>query len=572
LLEFILGDAKNYVSWGSEIASGNWLGDETFYQAPLYPYLLGVLFSVFGEDLFAVRIFQLFMGATSCSLLALAGWRFFSKRAGIAAGLLLAFYAPAFYSDAMIQKSVLDILLVCLSLWLLSVVVTQPSWRACVGLGLAIGGMALTRENALAFPAVLVPWLGLRYDLPRRQRLAFVGFFLAGISVVLLPVAVRNWAVGGEFHLTTSQFGHNFYIGNNPAADGTYKPLLARRGDPTIERQDAIDLAQSTLGRELSPSEVSRFYTDRALRYIAADPLDWLALMFRKVALVFTSIEMVDTEDQYTHAESSSLLFLAGKLFHFGVLAPLALLGLIITWPRRGELLPLYLMFSIYTATLVIFYVFARYRLPLVPFLVLFAAAGVCGARTYWRDTSKAELAQTALALAALATFCNWPIAEERYMRSVTHYNLGNELAGVGRTDEALSEYREAVALYPDNALATHNLATLLASRGALEEAESLYRRALEINPGYAQAYFNLARTRRDRGDEEGAIQEFRRGLSVEDWHAEVHNELGEIHVDRGEWSLAIECFEAALRLRPDFERARTNVGRARARAALSGE
>ena len=59
LLEFVFGDAKNYVAWGLEIASGNWLGDETFYQAPLYPYFLGTLFSVFGEDLFRVRIAQL---------------------------------------------------------------------------------------------------------------------------------------------------------------------------------------------------------------------------------------------------------------------------------------------------------------------------------------------------------------------------------------------------------------------------------------------------------------------------------------------------------------------------------
>jgi hypothetical protein len=60
LLEFVLGDAKNYVAWGHEIAAGNWLGNETFYQAPLYPYFLGTLLSVFGDDLFAIRVFQLF--------------------------------------------------------------------------------------------------------------------------------------------------------------------------------------------------------------------------------------------------------------------------------------------------------------------------------------------------------------------------------------------------------------------------------------------------------------------------------------------------------------------------------
>ncbi|MFT5695433.1 MAG: 4-amino-4-deoxy-L-arabinose transferase-like glycosyltransferase, partial [Myxococcota bacterium] len=326
LLEFVLGDAKNYVAWGRELAAGNWLGDETFYQAPLYPYFLGVLFSVFGDDLFAVRVFQLFMGSGSCVLIALAGARFFSPRAGLAAGLGMAVYGPAVYADAMIQKSVLDIFFVCLSLWLVSVMATRPSVRACLGLGMALGTMTLTRENALVFPVVLVPWLALALDADRRSRAAFAAWFVLGMALVLGPVAVRNWVVGGEFHLTTSQFGHNFYIGNNPAADGTYAPLIEGRGDPRVERLDAIELAEHALGKKLSPSEVSGFYTERALQFILGEPVDWLRLMLRKVLLVFTSTEMVDTEDQYTHAENSFVLTATGSLFHFGVLTPVALL------------------------------------------------------------------------------------------------------------------------------------------------------------------------------------------------------------------------------------------------------
>lgn len=564
LLEFVLGDAKNYVAWGMEIASGDWLGHETFYQAPLYPYFLGTLFAVFGEDLFAVRVFQLFVGATSCGLLSLAGWQFFSKNAGIAAGLMLAFYAPAAYADLMLQKSVLDIFFVCLSLWLLSLIATRAgAARACFGLGLALGTMTLSRENAMVFPFVLVPWLLLRRDLERRERRNFATVFLCGISLVLFPVAVRNWTVGGEFHLTTSQFGHNFYIGNNPAADGTYAPLIVGRGDPRIEGQDAIDLAQSALGKILTPSEVSGFYTERALRYITEDPVDWLALMLRKVVLVFTSIEMVDTEDQYTHAESSWLLYITGLVFHFGVLAPLATLGAIITWPRRKTLLPLYMLFASYTATLVVFYVFARYRLPLVPFLVLFAAAAVAEGREFVAEAKGADFARAALAGFAVAVFCNWPIADKQHMRSVTHYNLGNELFAVGRLDEAIAEFRTAIELDRGNAFATHNLGAVRAGQGELAAAEVQYRKALAINPDYVQAHFNLARSLLELGNSADAIQHFEVGLGIEPRHALVHNELGEIHLAQKEWSKAIERFELALGLQPDASAARANLDKA---------
>jgi tetratricopeptide (TPR) repeat protein len=565
LLQFVLGDAKNYVAWGLEIAAGDWLGQETFYQAPLYPYFLGSLFSLFGEDMFAVRVFQLFVGAASCGFLSLAGSHFFGRKTGIVAGLMLAFYAPASYADLMLQKSVLDIFFVCLSLWLLSLSAMRASARACFGLGLALGTMTLSRENAMVFPLVLVPWLMLRRDLDLRQRRSFAALFLCGITLVLLPVAIRNFAVGGEFHLTTSQFGHNFYIGNNPAADGTYAPLIVGRGDPRIERLDAIELAESALGKQLTPSEVSGFYAERALQYIKDDPLDWLALMLRKVALVFTAVEMVDTEDQYTHAESSLLLYLTGLIFHFGVLAPLAALGLIISWPRRETLLPLYGLFVIYTGTLVVFYVFARYRLPLVPFLVLFAAFATVMGRDYLAVASGTSIARSTLAGALVAVFCNWPIADKLHMRSVTHYNLGNELYGVGRTAEAIAEYRIATRLDPGNAFATHNLGAVMAGQGDLEAAVAQYRKALVINPNYVQAHFNLARSMHEFGDAAGAIQHFDIGLRIEPRHASVHNELGELHLAREEWSKARDCFEAALRMQPDFGEAQKNLTRARA-------
>ena len=48
-------------------------------------------------------------------------------------------------------------------------------------------------------------------------------------------MALRNYSVDGGFYLTTSQFGSNFYIGNNPNADGTYASIRFGRGAPEFE-------------------------------------------------------------------------------------------------------------------------------------------------------------------------------------------------------------------------------------------------------------------------------------------------------------------------------------------------
>jgi len=60
--------------------------------------------------------------------------------------------------------------------------------------------------------------------------------FGCGVALLLIPVAVRNYAVGGGFYLTTSQFGPNLYLGNNPRTDGTAGSLIAGRGSSRRSR------------------------------------------------------------------------------------------------------------------------------------------------------------------------------------------------------------------------------------------------------------------------------------------------------------------------------------------------
>ena len=68
----LMGDSRGYDEWARRIAGGDWLGHEVFYQAPLYPYLLGVIYAVAGRHLLLVRIVQAVIGSASCALLALA--------------------------------------------------------------------------------------------------------------------------------------------------------------------------------------------------------------------------------------------------------------------------------------------------------------------------------------------------------------------------------------------------------------------------------------------------------------------------------------------------------------------
>jgi tetratricopeptide (TPR) repeat protein len=557
----LMGDSRAYDEWAQQIARGDWIGRDVFYQAPLYPYFLGTLYSLAGRDLVLVRICQAVVGSIACVLLALAGSRLFSNRVGLIAGLALALYAPAIFFDALLQKSVLDVFFICLAIWLISGLIAQPARRSSwFWLGLAIGGLTLARENAIVFSAVVLLWALLgREGRNWEQRLAPAGAFVLGMAIVLLPVALRNSVVGGGFYLTTSQFGPNFYIGNNASADGTYMPLRFGRGSPEYERQDAMELAEEATARRLTPAEVSTYWTGQALAFIRSEPAAWIKLLGRKTALLGNRAEMLDTESQQTHAEWSTVLRVLDPVGNFGVLVPLAVLGVIVTWPSRHRLWVLYAIAIAYAASVVMFYVFARYRYPLVPFLLLFAAAGVAALPQVLRANVRSAAIAAAVVVAAI--FANWPILATDLMRTITEHNLGAALQSEDRLDDAIEHYRRAVAIRPDYAPAYSNMGSALRAKGATAEAIATYQRALALRPDYAEAHYNLANALLDDGKPDKAIDHFRKAMQSTSRSADIHNNLGIALATTGQVKEAIAAFREAVRIEPNSPAAHRNLG-----------
>ena len=327
LSRVLLGDARAYDLWARQIAGGDWLGRDVFYQAPLYAYFVGALYAIH-HSLTLVRACQAVIGAGACALVGYAAHRLFGKSAGLAAGLMLACYAPSVFFDGLVQKSVLDVFFICLLLALLSGPMADPQrehgrWRWPL-IGVTLGALGLTRENALLFVPVIVGWIWLDSSQRARHPGRRTAMLLAGLSLILLPVGVRNLFSGGEFHLTTTQSGPNLFIGNNPEADGTYVPLRAVRGSPEYERLDATEIASRAAGRALSPGEVSDYWIGRALDYIRTNPRDWLALEARKLRLLTNVTEAIDTESQESYEDDSPPLRLVARVAHFGVLLPLS--------------------------------------------------------------------------------------------------------------------------------------------------------------------------------------------------------------------------------------------------------
>lgn len=555
-----LGDAAAYDAWARRVAAGDWIGHDVFYQAPLYPYVLGVVYRLIGTSPLTIRLCQACLSAGSCALIADAGYQLFGQGAGLLAGLMLAVYPPAIFLDTLIQKSVLDLFFLNAAIWLLARLLTAPSRRMLWWLlGLAIGFLSLTRENAavLVVPIVLWPWL--QRQISVGERAVRSGLLLAGLAVVLAPVAARNWMVGHELVITTTQLGPNLYIGNNERADGTYRPLRPARQKPEFERKDATDIAEHALGRSLTPGEVSSYYTHLVVAFVGGHPASWLRLLGRKFRLVWNAVEISDTEDQYTYADWSWPVAL-GSVWHFGVLAPLAVVGVWVTAGRWRTLGLLYALAAVYVATVVLFYVFARYRFPIVPFLILFAAAGATHVAAYFRTHGVRQAIGCGAVVAIVAVFCNTPVIAVSQLEATTHYNFGVGLEARGDQEAALDEYRTAVRMDPGLAVAHNDLGLLLGSRGDLAEAGDELERAVELAPD-AKTYNNLGVVRSRQGRAAEAIGAFERAIGLDPMYLEPHRNLGTLLASSGRFAEAADELRAAVRLAPARADLHNNLG-----------
>ncbi len=564
--DLYLGDALSYHTWASAIAAGDWIGDRIFYQAPLYPYVLALVYATLGSDPLVIKLLQLALGAVACVLLALGVREFLGRRVGLLSGWLLAVYPPALFFEGIIQKAAPTGFLLCALLFLAGRYYRTRAGGWAVAAGAVLGLLALMRENALALAPIVVIWAAWApRELSRGRRIARGALVVAGLAAVLLPVAARNQAVGGEFHLTTSQLGSNLYLGNNPSCDGTYQPLVPGRGDARYERIDATRLAEEAVGRPLSPGEVSRYWTGRVLAYVRAQPGDWLALQLRKLALAYNAVEIGDTEDLYTYAEDALLLRLTRRVLHMGVLAPLAAVGLVICWRRRREVALFYGLLAAYTAAVAAFFIFARYRYPLALLLMPFAAAALLALPELWRRRTERRgwlrLALLAALAAAVAVGANWRFHRPQGFRVSTHANIANELITARQYERAFHHLEASLDLAPDYPNAHHLMGVALSELGRLEEAERHFRTAIAVDPETALPYYSLGvlLSRAQRLDE--AIEVLRAALRKDPTHANTYGALGVALAQQGEVDEALRLLEQGVALDPESIELAFNYG-----------
>jgi tetratricopeptide (TPR) repeat protein len=594
--------------WAREIAHGDWAGQVPFYRAPLYPVLLGLAYRVLGADPppFAwIRGAQLAIGAITPWLVHRLARRLVPDRPAVAwiAAWITALDGMLLYFEAdLLLESLLAPVAVA-SLWLLLRAGETGSAGRWFAAGGALGVFSVTRPNVLAFAPVLLlaalGWHRSAFSL-RRPRVAAGAAAAAGILLWLLPVAAVNRFVGHDRTLVSWQGGVNFFLGNNPESDGwsaTAPSVLSI--DWWDGYRDAIRIPEEALGRELKPAEVSSYWFSRGLAWWRESPGDALALLGRKVLYFLSGIEFSNNRDIRLFFEEFAPLGRPALLLSF-IVIPLALAGAVILWRTgRVDARLVVLWVLVYGATVVAFFVTARYRIPLRPVFAILAALAV-GAfvdgiarrdRRAWAAAAAVALAGVAINVGARAGTLRPSPAQFYHTVARIHHekgraqdavawqlralavdpaypdgnlNLGTQYMVLGRPADAVAAFERERRLDPHDGRNLASLAQALGRLGRWPEAERAYADCEAAGHRDARALYNhgLALERLDRLED--AADLYRRAVEVDSTFADAWNNLGVLAARAGRLDEAVPLWETALARAPGHPRVLENLQRAR--------
>lgn len=571
-------DSAFYDSMAKAILAGGPQLEQPFLMAPLYGYFLAAIYAVQGllgwEGPGLVFGLQALLGAATAGLTALLGGRLGGRVGAAVAGLLGALYPVAVLYDAKLLSVTLSTFLATLgalgaaALWD-RLRAGRAAGALALGVGLALGLATEARGNLLiSLPPLLLllAWAGRG---ARSGRWA-VALFALGLALPLGLAWAHN-ARAGSPALVSVNGGVNLYRGNNPwFVDEAVEPFrLPAERDALAKRSQLI--ASIASDRPLSPRESDAYWTGRALDHWQADPLRYGALFLRKTVQVLGWEEISDNIDHEHLLRESRALGWIPPLY--GPMVALGLVGLALRL-RQGRLredAPLLLLLVTGVASVALFFVVARYRLPLVPLWAALAGAAAAEGLARWRAGARGAVARGGIAAALLAALLarsptsaifpwNWlaPPQERPACLLDPHvlrapevedaYRLAFDALMQGRAEEAERRLREVVARDPEHAPAGVTLSYLLLERGDAAGAAVEAARVAKLDPCEEKAWFNLGSALLLEGRYQAALGALHKTVELDPYDPASHTALGQAWLALGNRAEAREALAFSVR------------------------
>lgn len=351
--------AANFADHGALLGED---GRPTAHREPVYPMLLGGAFKLLGKSYPVEVAVNVPLNALLIYALFKIGAALFGELTGLIAAALASVHPTLIYYASRPRR---ETLLALLSVLCVGALVRAFRKDRAEGAALA-GGInalaALTNTTFLPF-GLLAPlgffWLW-RGDLKKAAARSLL--YWATLAVVYAPWPLRNYAVFHRWIAGTAGAGGTvFYVNQIVPAElgGLPQEVEIVHDDPVYQRAQGLD-----------PIEVDRYFWKAGMARAKEDPGRFLRLALRRFF-----VDEWRITPRARPSENSAGLVRWAAILSDGWIIPLGLIGLLFLWRLRPpESAWIALLLLSYNAIYAALFSILRYRVPMMPWVILFAA------------------------------------------------------------------------------------------------------------------------------------------------------------------------------------------------------
>lgn len=336
-----------FLEWGTSLRRG-----------PLYPLLMAftIKFQIFP---FGLQMIQALAGAATCGIVFWLGREAFNVTVGVLAAAIQSFDYFSVRQVLSLMPETLLVFLFLLSIGFVIKGVKKNESRDMAWGGFFAGLAVLTKEIFTPFLALVPFWiLILNESWKSKLRLAII-FFICFI-LTLIPWIIRNRLNQGKWILFTASMGHSFYLGNNPTVQGR---IVGEEWD--VDKDSRFPVGDPVLTSLYTP-EADHYLFKLGLEYVRSHPFTSLKQTAKKIIRFW-----------YPYYQESSLLTKGLSVICYVPIFILGWMGVFRSVKRWRGLFPLYGPILYLNLVCAVTISSIRYRFPVMPFLMLFAAFAV---------------------------------------------------------------------------------------------------------------------------------------------------------------------------------------------------
>ncbi|MFH0860254.1 MAG: glycosyltransferase family 39 protein [Candidatus Altiarchaeota archaeon] len=352
-------DDEGYHRFGLSIAGGK--GFPGYYYEPGFSYFLGMVYYLFGGDYVIGRLSLVLLSVINAFLLWKIAKLLFNDRVAWASFVISLVDLDLFFHATNLYNEMLLISVLLVGFYCMFIFRKYNNLKSWIVASAAVGfSLYLKAQTVFLIPAIII-WLLINLK-DRKHVLRLSAILLAAVLIIQLPWFIRNYNVsGGEIVFVSTNSGVNFWIGNNPYSSGCYEhsPPEGVHYSPF----ENLDPAQPNYD-----AAKNRLAIKLALEHITAHP----DIFIQKINRFLTEFWFIPTETCILRWYPENYLAYAWPLWI------LTLAGVALTCKRYWKQHSIfYLYFAITTVTYMVSFYMQRYKVPLIPFEIMFASYAI---------------------------------------------------------------------------------------------------------------------------------------------------------------------------------------------------